>query len=105
MGLLDPATGRVTGNLLNIAGATSGVFQAGAAVGVIVTAIVLDRLGRKNSVYVNAVIGLFGGALIVGAQNISMFLRYFSLTAKLSTTDFDTVGVSSLDGAASASWY
>ena len=80
MGLLDPTTGTVTGNLLNVAGATSGVFQAGAAVGVIVTAIVLDRLGRKNSVYVNAVIGLIGGALIVGAQNISMFLagRFFA---------------------------
>lgn len=80
MGLLDPTTSTVTGNLLNVAGATSGVFQAGAAIGVIVTAIELDRLGRKNSVYINSIIGLFGGALIVGAQNISMFLagRFFA---------------------------
>jgi hypothetical protein len=34
----------------------------------------VDRLDRKNSVYVNAVIGLFSGTLIIGAQNIPIFL-------------------------------
>jgi hypothetical protein len=79
MGLAN-AEGKVTGNLLNVAGATSGIFQAGAAINVVLTAIVLDRYGRKSGVYYNAVIGLFGGALIVGAQNISMFLagRFFA---------------------------
>lgn len=43
MGLAN-AQGKVTGNLLNTEGATSGVFQAGAAVGTIATAVVLDRV-------------------------------------------------------------
>lgn len=43
MGLAN-AQGKVVGNLLNTEGATSGVFQAGAAVGTIVTAIVLDTV-------------------------------------------------------------
>ena len=79
MGLLN-AEGKVTGNLLNIAGATSRVFQAGATVNVILTALVLDAFGRKASIYYNALIGLFGGALIAGARNISMFLggRFFT---------------------------
>jgi len=79
MGLVN-AEGKVTGNLLNVAGATSGIFQAGAAINVILTAIVLDRFGRKAGIYYNAVIGLFGGALIVGSINISMFLagRFFA---------------------------
>jgi MFS family permease len=79
MGLAD-AQGRVIGNLLNTEGATSGVFQAGAAVGTIFTAIVMDRFGRRNCVYYNSIVGLFGGALIAGSRNISMFLagRFFA---------------------------
>lgn len=43
MGLTN-AQGKVTGNFLNIVGATSGVFQAGAAINTILTAIVLDMV-------------------------------------------------------------
>lgn len=43
MGLLN-AEGKVTGNFLNIVGATSGVFQAGAAINTILTAVVLDQV-------------------------------------------------------------
>lgn len=46
MGLAN-AQGKFTGNLLNVEGATSGVFQAGAAVGTIATAIILDRVSRS----------------------------------------------------------
>lgn len=79
MGLLN-AEGKITGNLLNTAGAISGIFQAGASLNVILTAIVLDRWGRKASIYYNSTVGLFGGALIVGARNIEMFLggRFFA---------------------------
>ena len=79
MGLAD-AQGRVVKNLLNTEGATSGVFQAGAAVGTILTAIVMDRFGRRNCMYYNSIVGLFGGALIAGSRNISMFLagRFFA---------------------------
>lgn len=43
MGLLD-AQGEVVGSFLNTVGATSGIFQGGAAVNTILTAIVLDRV-------------------------------------------------------------
>lgn len=43
MGLLN-AEGKVTGDFLNIVGATSGVFQAGAAINTILTAVVLDKV-------------------------------------------------------------
>lgn len=41
---LSNAQGKVTGNFLNIGGATSGVFQAGAAINTLLTAGVLDRV-------------------------------------------------------------
>lgn len=46
MGLAN-AQGKVTGNLLNIEGATSGIFQAGAAINTILTAIWMDMVGAK----------------------------------------------------------
>lgn len=46
MGLAN-ARGQVTGNLLNIEGATSGIFQAGAAINTIVTAICMDKVGAS----------------------------------------------------------
>lgn len=44
MGLAN-GQGIVTGNLLNVVGACSGVFQAGAAIGTIATAVVMDKVG------------------------------------------------------------
>jgi hypothetical protein len=46
MGLAN-SKGVVTGNLLNTEGATSGVFQAGAAVGTIATAVVMDHVSSN----------------------------------------------------------
>lgn len=43
MGLLG-ADGKVVGNLLNTVGAMSGVFQAGAAINTILTAVVMDKV-------------------------------------------------------------
>lgn len=45
---LSNAQGKVTGNFLNIEGATSGVFQAGAAISTILTAIVLDKVSVRE---------------------------------------------------------
>lgn len=69
MGLVGP-DGTATSEQNNIAGSTNGVFQAGAFVNVWITAYVLEKFGRKNSIYYNAVVGLLGGALTTGAPNV-----------------------------------
>jgi MFS family permease len=74
MGLVDPETGAGTANSTELIGATSGVFQAGAAINVFIASWVCDKWGRKAGLIWCAILSLFGGALLVGARNIGMFI-------------------------------
>lgn len=80
MGLVDPKTGEATDRQNSITGATNGVFQAGAFINTFITCWALEKLGRKKSLYYNALVGLLGGALLAGSKNIGMFLagRFFT---------------------------
>lgn len=69
MGLVGP-DGTATSKQNTIAGSTNGVFQAGAFVNVWITAYVLEKYGRRNSVFYNALVGLLGGALTTDAPNV-----------------------------------
>lgn len=73
MGLID-STGEYTANSSSLIGACSGVFQAGATINVFIASWVCDRWGRKAGFIQCAVLSLFGGALLVGSRNISMFI-------------------------------
>ena len=55
-------------------GAMSGVFQAGAAINVFIAAFVCDKWGRKAGFYWCALLSVFGGALLVGSVNSTMFI-------------------------------
>ncbi|KAL6241478.1 hypothetical protein RBB50_011501 [Rhinocladiella similis] len=55
-------------------GAMSGVYQAGAAINVIITSYVADRWGRKRAIHYNAFHAVLGGALVCAAQNPAMFI-------------------------------
>ena len=57
-----------------IIGAMSGVFQAGAAINVFIAAYVCDRWGRKAGFYWCAFLSIFGGALLCGSVNSTMFI-------------------------------
>jgi MFS family permease len=50
------------------------VFQAGAAINVFIAAYVADRWGRKAAIYECGLLSLFGGAMLVGARNSTMFI-------------------------------
>jgi MFS family permease len=73
MGLID-AAGEYTANSSSLIGACSGVFQAGATINVFIASWVCDKWGRKAGLIWCAILSLFGGALLVGARNISMFI-------------------------------
>ena len=79
MGLINEQ-GEATQSQETITGTTSGLFQAGAVVNTFITCYLLEKIGRKNTVYYNAVVGLLGGALLCGSRNIGMFLagRWFT---------------------------
>lgn len=76
MGLLDvtKTPPQLSSNANELIGATSGVFQAGAAINVILAGYVADRWGRKAGVLYCALLSVFGGALLVGSVNINMFV-------------------------------
>lgn len=74
MQLVDPETGVASQRENAIIGTTNGLFQAGAFVNTFITCYALEKLGRKNTIYYNAVVGLLGGAMLTGAQNIGTFL-------------------------------
>lgn len=72
--------GDATQSQETIVGTTSGLYQAGAFVNTFITCYALEKIGRKNTVYYNAVLGLLGGGLLAGSRNIGMFLagRWFT---------------------------
>lgn len=58
----------------SLIGATSGVFQAGAAINVLIAPYIADKWGRKAAFLWCSLLSLFGGALLCGSKNISMFI-------------------------------
>lgn len=57
----------------NQVGLINGIYQAGAVINIVLTVVVLDRYGRKMSMYYNCFFGLLGGALTTGAFNLATF--------------------------------
>ncbi|OAL26939.1 hypothetical protein AYO22_03883 [Fonsecaea multimorphosa] len=80
MGLLDPTTGKLVGNANGLIGAMSGVFQAGAALGVFLVCFSMDRWGRKAGVYCCCAFSMLGGILLTASQGVAMFIvaRFFA---------------------------
>ena len=56
------------------------VYQAGAAINVIITSYLSDRWGRKRALHYNAFHAILGGALVCAAHNPTMFIvgRFFA---------------------------
>ena len=82
MGLLDVSVNPPVekGDANQLIGATSGVFQAGAAINVFLAGWVADRWGRKAGFIYCSLLSLFGGAMLCGSKNIAMFIvaRFFA---------------------------
>ena len=92
MGLLDTTENPPgpTKNAENLIGAMSGVspasakrfrcliarqvFQAGATINVFLASWVADKYGRKWAFHYCSLLSLLGGALLCGAQNVTMFI-------------------------------
>lgn len=75
MDLVDPETGVPTPRGNELIGSFSGVFQAGAVVGVLIASWIMDRFGRKAGVAYRSFFSLFGGAWLTGSTNPSMVGR------------------------------
>jgi MFS family permease len=73
MGLID-AEGKPTHNSVALIGTMNGIFQAGAVIGILTSSYIMDKWGRKAGVWYCSAFSLVGGALLCGAQNISMFI-------------------------------
>jgi MFS family permease len=50
------------------------VFQAGAAINVFIAGYIADRWGRKWALHWCGLLSLFGGAMLCGARNSTMFI-------------------------------
>ena len=74
MGLLDIETLELTPNADQLIGAMSGIFQAGAFIGVFIAGWVSDKHGRKAGFYFCGLLSLFGGALLCGSTSVGMFI-------------------------------
>ncbi len=58
----------------DVQGGVVSSFQGGAILGTIITFFVADRLGRKKSIALGALIAAFGCALQAGAINMAMLI-------------------------------
>ncbi|OAP56471.1 hypothetical protein AYL99_09650 [Fonsecaea erecta] len=78
MGLVDK-NGDPTGNSEALIGATTGIFQAGGFVGVLIGSWLLDRFGRKKTAIIVAASCIISQAITAASQNVAMFiaLRFF----------------------------
>ena len=82
--------GEATSKTNSLIGAMSGVFQAGGVFGVLITTYIMEKWGRKSAVCFCSIIGLLGGALVVAAQNVAMFI-VFKFVAGMSSWGFVVV--------------
>ncbi|KIW80195.1 hypothetical protein Z517_06810 [Fonsecaea pedrosoi CBS 271.37] len=79
MGLID-ADGNQTVNAPGLIGATTGVFQAGGVIGIIISGYLADKIGRKRTSIYIGIVGIISSAIISASQNVGMFiaLRFFT---------------------------
>lgn len=78
MGLLDVTVDppALTSNANSLIGAMSGVFQAGAFLGVIIGSFIMDRYGRKMGTIFCATLSIIGGIGLVASVNATMFIVF-----------------------------
>ncbi|OQV01805.1 hypothetical protein CLAIMM_07096 [Cladophialophora immunda] len=78
MGLVD-RDGDPTDNSEALIGASTGIFQAGGFVGVLIGSWLLDRFGRKKTAIIVATGCTISQAITAASQNVAMFitLRFF----------------------------
>ncbi|KAJ9496347.1 hypothetical protein LTR96_004373 [Exophiala xenobiotica] len=78
MKLLDITTDppSLVHNADSLIGAMSGVFQAGAFVGVIIGSFVMDKWGRKAGTIFCSTLSIIGGAGLAGSVNTTMFIIF-----------------------------
>lgn len=75
MGLVT-AEGTLSPKADQLIGLMSGIFQAGAVIGVLVMSSVADRWGRKGATYFCATLSIVSGILIAASQNVGMFIAF-----------------------------
>lgn len=71
---VDPPV--LTSNADSLIGAMSGVFQAGAFLGVITGSFIMDRYGRKIGTVFCATCSIIGGIGLVASVNSTMFIVF-----------------------------
>ncbi|KAK5444276.1 hypothetical protein LTS15_010391 [Exophiala xenobiotica] len=78
MKLLDTTTDppSLVHNADSLIGAMSGVFQAGAFLGVIIGSFVMDKWGRKAGTIFCSTLSIIGGAGLAGSVNTTMFIIF-----------------------------
>jgi MFS family permease len=70
----------------NLVAAMNAVFYTGGVTGLVTISVIIDRLGRKNSLRVGAVLTIIAQALLAGSVNNAMFIvfRWISPSAMFS---------------------
>lgn len=63
-------------NADSLIGAMSGVFQAGAFLGVVIGSFIMDKYGRKMGTYFCATMSIIGGVGLVASVNTTMFIIF-----------------------------
>ncbi|KAK7892203.1 hypothetical protein LTR67_007299 [Exophiala xenobiotica] len=69
-----------TGIKADLVAAMNAVFYTGGVFGLITSSLLIDRLGRKNSLRIGATVTVIAQALLAGSVNVGMFIvfRFFS---------------------------
>ena len=80
MGVLNEELTGLSEKGAQLVGAMSGVFQAGAVVGVLFVSWVMDRYGRKAGMLYCSAFSVLGGVLLTASNGVAMFIvaRFFS---------------------------
>lgn len=71
---VDPPA--LASNADSLIGAMSGVFQAGAFLGVVIGSFIMDRYGRKMGTIFCATLSIIGGIGLVASVNATMFIIF-----------------------------
>ncbi|KAH7124478.1 general substrate transporter [Dactylonectria macrodidyma] len=97
MGLVN-GDGITTSRVQALIGATSGVYQGGAVVGILISIWVMDKFGRKACFVYAAILGVIGAVGDCAAQNMAMFIvfRFFAGAGAWSSLCISPVYISEL---------
>ncbi|KAJ5951526.1 uncharacterized protein N7479_009939 [Penicillium vulpinum] len=66
--------GTMTDISVNLQGAMTGVFQAGAFFGILLVSWVMDRYGRKAGMIFCAILSIVGGSITTASNGVAMFI-------------------------------